>query len=163
MNTRSLSCCFRCRVMSAGVKLDARSLNTCFSSWVPRRQDGQRLVPSYAARTAVLLSECRNARPSTQWSMYITLICHGARECARLSIRSSTDDPTTLIASGPLGVFVLCLCSRPASSLHQCRVRCCPNTKPAGYDGIQIVPRFATYVYFNCVTGSVSDSVMSKK
>ncbi|CBJ25804.1 conserved unknown protein [Ectocarpus siliculosus] len=23
-----------------------------------------------------------------------------------------------------------------------------------GYDGIQIVPRFATYVYFNCVTGS---------
>ncbi|CAN0399886.1 unnamed protein product [Ectocarpus sp. 12 AP-2014] len=23
-----------------------------------------------------------------------------------------------------------------------------------GYDGVQIVPRFATYVYFNCVTGS---------
>lgn len=26
-----------------------------------------------------------------------------------------------------------------------------------GYDGAQIVPRFATYVYFNCVTGDVSN------
>ncbi|CAM9089951.1 unnamed protein product, partial [Ectocarpus sp. 4 AP-2014] len=27
-----------------------------------------------------------------------------------------------------------------------------------GYDGVQIVPRFATYVYFNCVTGSTCTS-----